>query len=137
MFGKKKKYEGKEHVKYKDPGYSRHKIEYPEDEPKMRSRVSREEMHEVGDNFHMDVPDQTEDSLPAKLKRAKMKMDAPDQEDPKPLRGNLVTEVPEEGIEDEDGEDDEGPNEMQKDIKNNRKKLIVAVVKKKMGKKSY
>lgn len=130
-------YEGKEHLKYRNPGYSRHNIRYPEDEPHMKSRVSKEESHEMEDNYHMDVPDQTEDSLPAKLKRARMKMDAPDQEDPKPLRGNLVHNVPYRGEEDTSGEEEMGPNDNQEDEgmpKEHRKRMIAAVVKKKMKK---
>jgi len=130
-----KNYEGKEHVKYKNPGYSKHNIRYPEDEPHMKSHVSTNEMHEAEDNYHMGVPDQTEDTLPKKIKRARMKMDAPDQEDPKPLLGNLTTEIPLRGTEDEDGEEEEGPNYMQEDSgmpKSHRKKMIVAVMRRKM-----
>ncbi len=123
-------YEGKEHVKYKDPGYSKHKIRYPEDEPHMKSNVSKEESHEMEDNYHMEVPDQTEDSLPATIKRARMSMDDPHQEDPKPLLGNLVRNV-KEGIKDTSGEEEMGPNDMQKEAK---KKTIIAVMKKKMKK---
>lgn len=129
------KYEGKEHVKYEDPGYSSHEIDYPEDEPHMKSRVSKEEMHEVEDNFHMDVPDQTEDTLEAKLKRARMKMDAPNQQDPKPILGNPVHNVPYRGEEDTSGEEEMGPNEMQSDSKEKRKKMVVAVTRRKMMKK--
>src|ERR1700733_6262077 len=82
-------YEGKEHVKYKDPGYSSHHIRFPEDEPHMKSHVSQDEEHEMEDNYHHDVPDQTHYTLEQKIKRARMKMDAPDQEDPDPLRGNI------------------------------------------------
>ena len=125
-------YEGKEHVKYKDPGYSSHEINFPDDEPHMKSHVSRNEEHEMEDNFHMDVPDQTEDTLPSKLKRAHMLMDSPEQEDPKPLRGNLVNDVGFEGEEDTSGEEEMGPNKMQS--KEGRKKMIVAVMKRKMKK---
>lgn len=130
-------YEGKEHVKYKNPGYSPHDIRYPQDEPHMKSRVSKEEMHEMEDNYHMGVPDQTEDELPAKIKRARMKMDAPDQEDPKPLLGNLIREVPSRGVEDTSGEEEMGPNDMQSNSgnKEHRKKMIVAVTRRKMNKK--
>ena len=127
-------YEGKEHVKYKNPGFSKHHIRIPEDEPHMKSRVSKAESHEMEDNYHMDVPDQTEDTLPAKIKRSRMKMDAPNQEEPKPLRGNMVTTVPAKGVEDEDGEEEMGPNDMQEASKSNRKKMIAAVVKRKMRK---
>lgn len=131
-------YEGKEHVKYKNPGYSRHDIRYPEDEPHMRSRVSKEESHEMEDNYHMDVPDQTAKSLPSKIKRAHMLMDAPDQQDPKPLRGNIVHNVGYEGEEDTSGEEEMGPNDMQDDVpKEHRKKMIVAVMKRKMKKQGY
>lgn len=130
-------YEGKEHVKYKDPGYSSHNIRYPEDEPHMKSHVRREEEHEMEDNYHMGVPDQTEDSLPSKIKRARMKMDAPDQEDAKPLRGNIVHNVGYGGEEDTSGEEEEGPNDMQSEGKEHRKKMIVAVMKRKMKKNSY
>lgn len=129
------KYEGKEHVKFKNPGFSRHNIRIPEDEPRMKSRVSKEEMHEMEDNYHMDVPDLTEDTLEAKIKRAKMKMDDPKQQDPKPLLGNLVHNVGSKGIEDETGEEEMGPNYMQSGMsKENRKKMIVAVTKSKMRK---
>lgn len=128
-------YEGREHVKYKNPGYSPHDIRYPKDEPHMgRSRVGKEEMHEMEDNYHMGIPDQTEDTLPKKIKRAHMLMDAPDQEDPKPLRGNIVHNVPYKGEEDTDGEEEEGPNDMQEadENKEDRKKMIVAVMRRKM-----
>ena len=128
-------YEGKEHVKYKDPGYSSHHIRFPEDEPHMKSHVSRDETHEMEDNNHHSVPDQTKYSLEAKLKRARMKMDAPDQEDPDPLRGNIVHNVGYEGEEDTSGEEEMGPNNMQGGMsKDHRKKMIVAVTKRKMMK---
>lgn len=129
------KYEGKEHVKYKDPGYSSHEIDYPEDEPHMKSHASKEEMHEMEDNFHMEVPDQTEDTLEAKLKRARMKMDAPNQQDPKPILGNPVHNVPYRGEEDTSGEEEMGPNDMQSNSKEKRKKMVVAVTRRKMMKK--
>lgn len=131
-------YEGKEHVKYKNPGFSKHDIRYPQDEPHMKSNVSKNEMHEMEDNYHMDVPDQTEDSLPAKIKRARMKMDAPDQEDPKPILGNPVHNVPYRGEEDTSGEEEMGPNDMQSNgmSKEKRKKMIVAVTRRKMKKSS-
>jgi len=129
-------YEGKEHVKYKDPGYSSHHIRYPQDEPHMgRSSVSKNEMHEMEDNYHHDVPDQTEYTLEEKIKRARMKMDAPDQEDPDPLRGNMVHNVGADGVEDTSGEEEMGPNHMQSGMsKEHRKKMIVAVAKRKMKK---
>lgn len=128
-------YEGKEHVKYKDPGYSSHHIRFPEDEPHMKSNVGKEEMHEMEDNYHKEVPDQTHYSLEAKIKRARMKMDAPDQEDPDPLRGNIVHNVGYEGEEDTSGEEEMGPNDMQGGMsKDKRKKMIVAVTKRKMKK---
>lgn len=130
-------YEGKEHVKYKNPGYSKHNIRIPEDEPHMKSRVSKNEMHEMEDNYHMGVPDQTEDTLPKHIKRARMKMDAPNQQDPKPILGNPVHNVPYRGEEDTSGEEEMGPNEMQEAEgmpKEHRKKMIVAVMKRKMKK---
>lgn len=132
-------YEGREHVKYKDPGFSRHEIKYPEDEPHMKSHVSKEEMHEMEDDFHMDVPDQTEDTLEKKIKRARMLMDAKNQQNPKPIRGNPVHNVPYRGEEDTSGEEEEGPNDMQEEgnmskSKKHRKKMIVAVMKRKMNK---
>ena len=131
------KYEGKEHVRYKDPGYSSHRIRYPDDEPHMKSRVGKEEMHEMEDNFHKSIPDQTHYSLQDKLKRARMKMDAPDQEDPDPLRGNIVHNVGYEGEEDTSGEEEMGPNDMQSSSKEHRKKMIVAVTRSKMKKNKY
>lgn len=133
-----KGYEGKEHVKYKDPGHTRHEIRIPEDEPHMKSRVGKNEMHEMEDNFHMGVPDQTEDTLPAKIKRAHMLMDAPNQEDVKPLRGNITHNVPYKGEEDSTGVEEEGPHDMQSNSmpKEGRKKMVMAVMKRKM-KKSY
>lgn len=131
-------YEGKEHVKYRDPGYSKHDIRYPEDEPHMRSHASKEEMHEMEDNYHMDVPDQTAKHLEKKIKRARMKMDDPEYGKPKPLLGNIVHNVPYEGEEDTTGEEEMGPNDNQEDEatnKEHRKKMIVAVVKRKMKKK--
>ena len=130
-------YEGKEHVKYKDPGYSPHNIRYPQDEPHMKSHVSSDEEHEMEDNYHMGVPDQTEYSLEAQLKRARMKMDAPDQEDPDDLRGNITHNVPYEGEVDTTGEEEEGPNHMQSGSKENRKKMIVAVARRKMKKQKH
>jgi hypothetical protein len=127
-------YEGKEHVKYKNPGFSKHDIRFPEDEPHMKSHVGKNEMHEMEDNYHMDVPDQTEDTLEAKLKRARMKMDAPDQEDPKPLLGNIVHDVGYKGEKDTTGEEEMGPNDMQSNSKESRKKMITAVVRRKMKK---
>lgn len=126
-------YEGKEHVRYKNPGYSSHNIRIPQDEPHMKSHVGREESHEMEDDYHMGIPDQTEDTLPAKIKRAHMLMDAPNQQDPKPLRGNIVHNVGYEGEEDTSGEEEMGPHDMQLD-KEGRKKMIVAVMKRKMGK---
>ena len=128
-------YEGKEHVKYRDPGYSPHHINYPEDEPHMKHNVGREEMHEAEDDYHMDVPHQTHHTLQKQLMRARMKMDAPDQEDPDPLRGNLVHNVGYEGEEDTSGEEEMGPNHMQSDMhKEHRKKMIAAITKRKMKK---
>jgi hypothetical protein len=127
-------YEGKEHVKYEDPGYSSHHIKYPDDEPHMKSHVSQNEEHEMEDNYHMDVPDQTAHGLESKIKRARMKMDAPDQEDPDYLRGNITHQVGSEGEEDTSGEEEEGPNMMQKGSKDDRKKMIVSVMKRKMKK---
>lgn len=130
-----KGYEGKEHVKYKDPGYSSHHIRYPEDEPHMRSHADKNEMHEMEDNYHHDVPNQTKYELEAKIKRARMKMDAPDQEEPDRLRGNMVHNVGYEGDEDTTGEEEEGPNYMQSSMpKEHRKKMIVAVTRRKMKK---
>lgn len=127
-------YEGKEHVKYRDPGYTRHEIEFPEDEPHMKSRVGKEEMHEMEDNYHMETPDQTHYDLEKKIKRARMDMDSHTQEDPKPLRGNLIRDVSK-GIEDTSGDEEEGPNDMQSDEKmpkEHRKKMIASVLRKKM-----
>lgn len=130
-------YEGKEPVHYKNPGFSKHHIRYPQDEPHMKSHVRREEEHQAEDNFHMGVPNQTEHELKRHIKRARMKMDAPDQEDPDDLRGNIVHNVGYEGEEDTSGEEEMGPNDMQEDeSKERRKKLIVGVMKRKMGKKS-
>lgn len=128
------RYEGREHVKYKDPGYTRHEIDYPEDEPHMKSRVGKEESHEMEDNYHMRTPHK-EMSLPAKIPRARMKMDQPME--PAKLTGRLVTTTGK-GVEDTTGEEKMGPEEMQEDSlpKDKRKKLIVSVVKRKM-KKSY
>lgn len=139
-FGKNKggppNYEGKEHVKYKNPGYSSHHIRFPKDEPHMKSHVTRNEEHEMEDNFHKSVPDQTEYSLQDKLKRARMKMDAPDQEEPDTLRGNMVHNVGYDGDEDTSGEEEMGPNDMQSGgSKEHRKKMIVAVTRRKMAKK--
>jgi hypothetical protein len=142
-FGKEKGgpegYEGKEHVKYRDPGYSPHHIRYPEDEPHMKSHVDSDETHEMEDNYHKSVPNQTKYELEAKIKRARMKMDAPDQEDPDYLRGNMVHDVGYEGDEDTTGEEEEGPNYMQSSgmPKESRKKMIVAVTKRKMKKGKY
>ena len=127
-------YEGKEHVKYKDPGHTRHHIRFPEDEPHMKSHNDSNEAHEMEDNFHMAVPNQTKYDLEKKIKRARMKMDAPDQEDPDDLRGNMVHNVGYKGDEDTSGEEEMGPNDMQS--KEGRKKMIVAVMRRKMKKSS-
>jgi len=101
----------------------------------MKSNVGKNEMHEMEDNFHDSVPDQTHYSLEAKLKRARMKMDAPDQEEPDRLRGNMVDDVGYQGEKDTSGVEEMGPNEMQSGMpKEHRKKMIVAVTKRKMMK---
>jgi hypothetical protein len=134
------KYEGKEHIKYKNPGFSKHDVSFPKDAPHMKSKLSKSEGHEMEDNYHMKTVDQTEDTLPAKIKRAMMKMDAKDQQDPKPLYGNMMEEVSKKGVEDSDSspgdEDKESDNYMQKNSggKESRKKLIVAVMQRKMKK---
>lgn len=134
-------YEGKEHVKYKNPGFTREKVNLPDEEPKMKSHVSKEEMHEMEDNFHMDVPDQTDYTLPKKIKRAFMKMDQEPHEKSQPMHGNLVTRVSEKGLQDSSGEERYGPEEEQEDYNNrpssktNRKKIAIAVIRRKMGKK--
>lgn len=134
-------YEGKEHVRYREPGYSKEEIDIPEETPHMKSRNSREEAHEMEDNYHMDIPDQTEYTLPKKIKRAFMKMDQPDEEGPKPLYGNLVTKVSNKGLRDETGWEEYGPEEMQEEDEKNspsrshRKKIAIAVIKRKMNKK--
>lgn len=128
-------YEGKEHVKYREPGYSKHDIRYPEDEPHMKSNVDNNEEHEMEDNYHMEVPDQTHYELEKKIKRARMKMDAPNQQDPKPILGNPVHNVPYRGEEDTSGEEEMGPNDMQMP-KEHRKKMIAAVARRKMNKAS-
>lgn len=133
-------YEGKEHMKYKNPGFSKHKIRYPEDEPHMKSEVSKEESHRMEDDYHMDIPDQTEDTLPEKIKRARMKMDAPNQQDPKPILGNLVHNAPYRGEEDTSGEEEMGPNEMQSNSqlpKEMRKKMIAGIARNKMKKQRH
>lgn len=132
------KYHGKENVKYKDPGYSKHEIDYPEDEPHMKSKVSKQEMHEAEKNFHMEVPNQTKKTLPKRIPRARMKM----EERPvnNRLIGNLVEEGKSKGIKDGDGWEDMGPEEMQEndapESKEHRKKIAIAVVSRKMKKKS-
>jgi hypothetical protein len=107
----------------------------------MKSRVGKEEMHEMEDNFHMDVPNQTPKNLEKNIKRAFMKMDQPDEEGAKPLHGNLVTKVSEKGMKDEDGWEDYGPEKMQEDSgerkspnKAHRKKIAIAVIRRKMNK---
>ena len=131
-------YHGKENVKYKDPGYSKHEINIPEDEPHMKSKVSKKEMHETEKNFHMKVPDQTEKTLPKKIPRVRMKM----EERPKEQRlvGNLVETKNSKGIKDEDGWENMGDEEMQEDdapkSKEHRKKIAIAVLSRKMKKKS-
>lgn len=129
-------YEGKEHVKYKDPGYSKHHIRYPQDEPHMRSHTDSNEEHEMEDNYHHSIPNQTKYALEKHIKRARMKMDAPDQEDPDYLRGNMVHNVGYEGDKDTSGEEEMGPNEMQSGMsKEHRKKMITAITRRKMNKK--
>lgn len=130
-------YEGKEHVKFKAPGYTKHHIRNPEDQPHMKSRIPRTEEHEAEDNFHMDVPDLTEDTLEKTIPRAKMVMDAPDYGVPKKLRGQITHNVPYEGEKDTSGEEEMGPNDMQGSGKEHKKKMIVAVLKSKMKKKKY
>lgn len=141
-------YEGKEHIRYRDPGHSPHHIREPQDEPHMKSHVSQEEEHEAEDDYHMEVPHQTAHTLAAKIKRAHMLMDAPNQQEPKPLRGNIVHNVPYEGEEDTDGEEAMGPHDMQEEKsaggehedhmpKEHRKKMIVAVMQRKMKRHAY
>lgn len=127
-------YEGKEHVRYENPGYSSHHIRFPQDEPHMKSHVTRDEEHEAEDDYHMGVPNQTKMNLEKNLKRAHMLMDAPNQQDPKPLRGNIVHNVAYEGEEDTSGEEEMGPNDMQSgDMpKEHRKRMVMAVMKRKM-----
>lgn len=164
-------YEGKEHVRYQNPGFTRHEIRIPEETPHMRSHVTRDEEHEMEDNYHMGVPDQTAKTLQKKIARAKMGMDAPNQQDPKPIRGNPVTNVGYKGEEDTSGIEQMGPHDMQendmheqrghklpkatkvkkeseygmeedymenddgeREPKEHRKKMIVAVMKRKMKK---
>jgi hypothetical protein len=68
-------------------------------------------------------------------------MDQEPHEVAKPLHGNLVTKVSEKGLRDESGEERYGPEEMQEEegksypSKTNRKKIAIAVIKRKMGKK--
>lgn len=129
-------YEGKEHVKYKDPGYTRHEIKFPDDEPHMKSHVGKEEMHEMEDNYHMDTPDQTPKALEAKIKRAKMKMDDPEMQKPARIKGIPVRNVSDEGELDTTGEEQMGPNYAQESgSKERRKKMVVAIAKRKMNKK--
>jgi len=132
-------YEGKEHVKYRNPGFSSHHIRFPQDEPHMKSHVSQNEEHEMEDDYHMGVPRQTDYTLPKHIKRARMAMDAPNQQDPKPLRGNIVHNVPYAGEEDTSGEEEMGPHDMQEDgmHKEGRKKMIVALTRSKMKKQGY
>lgn len=129
-------YEGREHIKYRDPGHSPHNIKYPQDEPHMKSHVNREEEHEAEDDYHMGLPDQTKYELEKKLKRAHMKMDTPEEiEEPARLRGNITHNVPYEGEEDTSGEEKMGTNLMQSAMpKAHRKKMIAAVVRRKMKK---
>ncbi len=133
-----KGYEGREHVKYKDPGYAIHKVRIPEDEPHMKSHASEEEAHEMEDNYHMDTPDQTPKNLEKNIKRAHMYADEPFK--PPKIAGDLVT-MTGKYIEDDDGMEDMGPEMYQKDEddssregKEKRKKVIAAVIKKKMKK---
>lgn len=132
-------YEGKEHVKYKDPGYSRHKVKLPEDEPHMKSHASVQEGHEMEDNYHMKTPDQTPKNLDKRIPRAHMIADEPFK--PAKITGELVTKTGK-GIEDDDGIEDMGPEMYQKDDgdgsrdgKEKRKKVIASVIKNKMRKK--
>ena len=126
--------EGKEPVKYKNPGFSKHEIDIPDDEPSMRSKLKKGETFRPEDNFHMDVPDQTPKSLPSKVKKAMMKMSAEDQEDPKPMYANPVRTIPKQGVEDEDGEENEEEDKSYRKPKEDRKKMIVAVLSRKMKK---
>lgn len=135
-------YEGKEHVKYKNAGFSSHEADLPRDEPHMKGHVGKEESHEMEDDYHMGVPDQTAHKLEAHIKRARMKMDAPNwsEREPDKLRGNLVHDTGYQGEEDTSGEEEEGPNEMQTGKgmgKEHRKKMIVQVMKRKMHKNKY
>lgn len=129
-------YEGKEHVKYRDPGYSSHHIKYPQDEPHMKSHVTRDEEHEAEDDYHKEVPDQTHYDLVKKIRRAHMKMDEPEEiEEPAKLRGNITHNVPYGGEEDTSGEERMGSNDMQSGMsKDHRKKMIVAITRRKMKK---
>jgi hypothetical protein len=127
-------YEGKEHVKYRDPGQTRHHIKFPEDEPHMKSHVDSNETHEAEDDYHMGVPSQTKYDLESSLKRAHMRMDADLDEpnDHEKIFGNPTYNVGKEGKEDFDGQEEEGPEDMQKAPKEHRKKMIAAVMRRKM-----
>lgn len=133
-------YEGREHVRYKNPGFSSHHIRYPEDEPHMKSHVTPDEEHEMEDDYHMGIPDQTAHSLAKRIPRAHMLMDAPNQQDPKPVFGSLVEKVGKQGKMEESGIERMGPHDMQGSDghdempKEHRKKMIVEVMKRKMKK---
>lgn len=128
------KYEGKEHVHYEEPIHSRHHIRFPDDEPHMKSHADEEEEHEAEDDFHMDVPHDTEYTLPKHIKRAHMYRD--DVDEPLKRYGNLVSTGVNKGVLDDEmeGEEKMGPEYMQEDSehKDRRKKMIAAVVKRKM-----
>lgn len=142
----KKGYEGKEHVKYHDNEKSRHFIRYPQDEPHMKSRVSKEEMHEAEDDYHMPTHI-TEMKLPKRIPRARMEMEMEDRRSGGKLKryGNLVSETGK-GIEDgntgienmgpmeyqRDDEDKESERKDEEDFRGIRKKVIAGVLKKKM-----
>ena len=86
-----KGYEGKEHVKYREPGMTRHEIKFPQDEPHMKGKVSKEESHEMEDNFHMKTNISKPGHLPKKIKRAHMAIEDFESYDPSMRYGNLVS----------------------------------------------
>jgi len=131
-------YEGKEHMmsyKQMDPEKSKHTVRIPEDEPHMKSRITKQEAHQEEDDYHFKTPHRKE-KLPANLPD---KHGRDGEISPMKRVGNLVTttnkpmvDEHESGYEDEE-EEASKPRALPKE---HRKGMIIAVLQRKLKKNS-
>ena len=131
-------FEGREHIKsYEemDPEKSKHDVRYPQDEPHMKSRISKQEAHEEEDDYHFKNPHRVE-KLPKNLPDNHGR---DDEVETRKRVGNLMTKsnLPiidehESGFPDEE-EEEEKPRAMPKE---HRKGMIIAVLQRKLKKRS-